>query len=538
MSGVNISNVALELPKRPGSARYITVQHDLNFGQNGQDGSARRAENVDWETKYMELKGKYDTLALQIKEKPELEDKIPAQFKTTDQISSEQTNELVLLRQRVESGDKDLKDLNQKLQECLNDLELKEKKLKIQQRAMEEVQKEKDDALIRLSRQMGQQMSEGNPVITDLSDQNRPCKLGEMYSEMYDNEWTDAFEALNETFKLDAKRSIKLLLQMLWESSNHASDLSQSAMKKIENLLSGSSDGVTPECRRLLREARKHVDIKKADSIFQDFREKLTILVNRRNLKDEKVDVYIKKCFQLCWLMSIQDPPVVLSREPERGDQFDTNLYKYYMNSGDNIDYVIWPALLLHKDGPLVAKGVAEPCAIPETKGAPATVNDDISLNKKSQMEPDGNVRESNSGPDAPFSSKSSYSPKVTQTYPVDKRKNIVHSETTSIRGKSPASKNNMAFDKRSQIEHDSKAREPKSGSSKIETTQYGNDVSSSLKSRHSPIVKPKPKHPVDERKYTVNSAKPARPGQGMVSKKIQLFEHDGSKSKLHGDSS
>lgn len=37
-----------------------------------------------------------------------------------------------------------------------------------------------------------------NPNIADLSDENRPTKLGEMYSELYDNEWTDAIEGLTK----------------------------------------------------------------------------------------------------------------------------------------------------------------------------------------------------------------------------------------------------------------------------------------------------------------------------------------------------
>ena len=36
---------------------------------------------------------------------------------------------------------------------------------------------------------------DNNPAITNLNDRNRPTKLGELHSEIYDNEWTDAFEA-------------------------------------------------------------------------------------------------------------------------------------------------------------------------------------------------------------------------------------------------------------------------------------------------------------------------------------------------------
>ncbi|KAL3878658.1 hypothetical protein ACJMK2_030989 [Sinanodonta woodiana] len=128
--------------------------------------------------------------------------------------------------------------------------------------------------------------------------------------------------------------------------------------------------------------------------------------------------------------MSIQDPPVVFSRDPERGDRFDTNLYQHYVHSGHTIDYVIWPALLLHTDGPLLTKGVAEPCTIPESKsGAPATEKNDASFEKRSKIEYDEKVRESSAGYDrrdttqygnnALFSLTSVFSPKVTQKYTV-----------------------------------------------------------------------------------------------------------------------
>lgn len=42
-----------------------------------------------------------------------------------------------------------------------------------------------------------------NPAIADLSDQNRATKLAEKLSELYDNEWTDTFEAAKEKTKKD-----------------------------------------------------------------------------------------------------------------------------------------------------------------------------------------------------------------------------------------------------------------------------------------------------------------------------------------------
>ena len=48
----------------------------------------------------------------------------------------------------------------------------------------------------RLSEIAGSRLKFNNPGITDLSDDNRPNKLAEKFSELYDNEWTEAFEDL------------------------------------------------------------------------------------------------------------------------------------------------------------------------------------------------------------------------------------------------------------------------------------------------------------------------------------------------------
>ena len=44
-----------------------------------------------------------------------------------------------------------------------------------------------------------------------------------------------------------------------------------------------------------------------------------------------------------------------------RKSDFDSNLFRPYTKSGDKYDYLVWPALLLHENGPVVEKGVAQP---------------------------------------------------------------------------------------------------------------------------------------------------------------------------------
>ena len=59
---------------------------------------------------------------------------------------------------------------------------------------------------------MGSKLSEKNPNITDLSDSNRPTKIAEKYSELYDNEWTDALETLSDNGIYTEESAIQVLV--------------------------------------------------------------------------------------------------------------------------------------------------------------------------------------------------------------------------------------------------------------------------------------------------------------------------------------
>lgn len=60
----------------------------------------------------------------------------------------------------------------------------------------------------RLSKVAGEKLMDGNPNITDLSDVNRPTNLAEQFRELYDNEWTCAYEELQKTSGMKAEEEI------------------------------------------------------------------------------------------------------------------------------------------------------------------------------------------------------------------------------------------------------------------------------------------------------------------------------------------
>lgn len=62
-------------------------------------------------------------------------------------------------------------------------------------------------------------LTDNNPQITDLSDPNRPILLAEKFSELYCNEWSDAFETLTKEEHFDENVAINTLLTIVTVSS-------------------------------------------------------------------------------------------------------------------------------------------------------------------------------------------------------------------------------------------------------------------------------------------------------------------------------
>lgn len=54
-----------------------------------------------------------------------------------------------------------------------------------------------------MSKIAGIQLTKGNSEIADLSDANRPTKLGEKWSSLYTDEWSEAYD------EITMKRTIK-----------------------------------------------------------------------------------------------------------------------------------------------------------------------------------------------------------------------------------------------------------------------------------------------------------------------------------------
>lgn len=80
----------------------------------------------------------------------------------------------------------------------------------------------------------------------------------------------------------------------------------------------------------------------------------------------DKTSIFAKSCVKQCWFMRIQTPPLHIDTELEVGTDINTDFYKNYTAKGKRVGFLVWPALFLHKGGPLLCKGIVQP--LPEKK--------------------------------------------------------------------------------------------------------------------------------------------------------------------------
>ena len=180
-------------------------------------------------------------------------------------------------------------------------------------------------ALDRISELAGHKLRDNNPGITDLSDPKRPQKISEHLAALYDNLWTDALEVFQDK-DLGGLRPECILLDMLM--------LSHKVCEENLNLENDTKD---------------------------------TLIMNMIKMKFENIDItdstvkqYLKECSSICNNMCMQRPPLVFGQSINNGDKGDSINYRTYTKSGESVDYMVWPPLLLAKDNALLSKGVAQ----------------------------------------------------------------------------------------------------------------------------------------------------------------------------------
>lgn len=269
------------------------------------------------------------------------------------------------------SKDNDVIQFNASLSKLLKCLD--EDKTNFENKMVNEIKilKEENEGLqTRLSKVAGSRLTEGNPSITNLGDPNRPMKIAEMYSELYDNEWTDMMDKFENAKK---KQKGPKVLQALYSTLVGCYQLcitkSTALEEKVKEIIQSAAKvfmikGLEEEVINQAKPMRKQHAETAAEQLLKEIRSPKDqsamkhLKVDKDVMKDILPTVFFEKCIKLCWMMIMQDPPMILQEGPKPGSTYDRNIFREYTSSGTKVEFTIWPALMLNEGGPLLVKGV------------------------------------------------------------------------------------------------------------------------------------------------------------------------------------
>ncbi|XP_060065893.1 uncharacterized protein LOC132546199 [Ylistrum balloti] len=237
----------------------------------------------------------------------------------------------------------------------------------------------KDKSLFELSADVRNNLSHNNPAITDLSDPMRPMKIAEKISELYDREWSDALEILEDY--MDEQKAIKVLLDIVADVFTTFEDIGDSqadfisslelplAVPDIDDLQDTArssllENGMLPALPREVIRQLRHYRLANCQAVcpllYEVMKSRLQSVYRMDGKIIEACKDFIEYTVKYIWMMRVQDPPLHIKWEFFHGEKFDHDRLRTYTKGGDSLNYMVWPILYLYKGGPILAKGVAQ----------------------------------------------------------------------------------------------------------------------------------------------------------------------------------
>ncbi|XP_052077587.1 uncharacterized protein LOC127715540 isoform X1 [Mytilus californianus] len=285
------------------------------------------------------------------------------EFKKKYQEAVDQNDEIITKAKQL------IKDAKQKARTDSEET-IKKLKMRLKEKDVEltNLKSEKDSALSRLSKEMGDKLSENNAGIADLSDPNRSTKLAEKYNNLYDNDWTDALESLTTESRVDEEAGVRFLLEIMKHASSFCKRAHLESLQSLECILSNpvspighatDSSAQSGADKQIWQMLETCVKLKAKTAILN--LQKSYMASSRKPIYAERLPEYVNKCIEICWLMNTHNPPLEFAEPPMSGQPYDKDSYKEFTKQGDTVSFVVWLPLLIEKDGPVLTKGVVQP---------------------------------------------------------------------------------------------------------------------------------------------------------------------------------
>ncbi|XP_052722120.1 uncharacterized protein LOC128193003 isoform X2 [Crassostrea angulata] len=236
-----------------------------------------------------------------------------------------------------------------------------------------------EDLTTRLSQAASRSLMHNNPNIADLSDKNRPTKIGERFEQLFDNEWSDAHEILKST--ISEREIYIILIEVVKDVYKFCKNALQQQILNIKEKLEkqirepkfeedkkefvaaapGEKDDMLSwMCEKSASEFQKGNAIHSVLGLSKIYKEyckhRAFLRKELRSSKLEKIYPFIDATVELCWLMCAQTPPMQLVFA-ENKSTVNKSYFRCTGHTGNKVDVCAWPAVILHDGGPVVTRG-------------------------------------------------------------------------------------------------------------------------------------------------------------------------------------
>lgn len=333
------------------------LEHELDKSKHeAREYTSRYEESVDLE-KEVRIE-----LELQKTKNKQLVEERASATKASDQRYDAVCGKFEGLHDKLRRAEEKLNHRNNELKAASDTIKKYEDKVAALNEDLNKRKADNDRLLNRVSELAGAKLSAGNPNLVDISDENRPTKLAERYTELYDNDWTDAFAVLTDAGN-DDQQAIDTLHKVLINIYSECKDFAGEDLKYFNDNVMKSfryeeNSAEVMVLTKQYTDRRKKIYRTMKAGIKPEIKTRLKQLLSKKDRK--ALQKFTDETFDICLLMCVQDPQVYIENVTENPGSFDSTKYKAYTRSGKTVEFVVWPPLYLHKDGPMLAKGIAQ----------------------------------------------------------------------------------------------------------------------------------------------------------------------------------
>lgn len=239
------------------------------------------------------------------------------------------------------------------------------------------------DELLELDKQIAEQMENndipgssaeglatdrtGGPItersVSEQTESSLPSTVTENFKSLFNHEWNDCYTELTKRYTDDY--AIELLRRWLKECYFTCVALTKEQRKNLKDdtlrcffkfMQSQSVVPLSDKSKKAIRLYQRKTAKEAVPLIEQLCIKRITRGQNYGTLANE----YIKKCSEICWMMNVQNPPILLDFDLKYGYIIDQHAFTTFRKNGDYVNYVVWPAVYSYRNGPLLCKGIVE----------------------------------------------------------------------------------------------------------------------------------------------------------------------------------